>query len=51
MIAIWIAIGIVAALGLVTVYACIAAGSDADDEYERWRETRNKGEDQNDQNI
>lgn len=42
MIAIWIAIGIVAALGLVTVYACIAAESDADDEYERWRETRHK---------
>lgn len=44
MIAIWIAIGIVAALGLVTVYACIVAGSDADDEYERWKETRHKGE-------
>ena len=42
MIAIWIAIGIVAALGLVKVYACIAAGSDADDEYERWKETRRK---------
>lgn len=42
MIAIWITIGIVAALGLVTVYACIAAGSDVDDEYERWRETRHK---------
>lgn len=51
MIAVWIAIGVVAALGLVAVYACIVAGSDADDEYERWRETRNKGEDQNDQNI
>mgnify|MGYP006934499373 CR=1 FL=1 len=34
MIAVWIAIGIVAALGLVTVYACIVAGSDADDESE-----------------
>lgn len=44
MTAIWIAIGIVAALGIVTVYACIAAGSDADDEYERWKETRHKGE-------
>lgn len=42
MIAIWITIGIVAALGLVTVYACIAAGSDADDEYERWKETKRK---------
>lgn len=42
MIAIWIAIGIVAALGLVTVYVRIAAGSDADDEYERWKETRRK---------
>lgn len=42
MIAIWIAIGIVAALGLVTVYACIAAGSDADDESERWEETKHK---------
>ena len=46
MIAIWIAIGVVAALGLVTVYACIVAGSDVDDEYERWKETRTK----NDQN-
>lgn len=42
MIAIWIAIGVVAALGLVTVYACIVAGSDTDDEYERWKETRRK---------
>lgn len=41
---IWIAIGVVAALGLVTVYACIVAGSDVDDEYERWKETRHKGE-------
>lgn len=46
MIAIWIAIGIVAALGLVTVYACIAAGSDADDEYEQWKESRRKEEDE-----
>lgn len=44
MIAIGIAIGIVAALGIVTVYACIVAGSDVDDEYERWKETRHKGE-------
>ena len=44
MIAIWIAIGIVAALGLTTVYAIIVAGSDADDEYERWQETKHKGE-------
>lgn len=46
MIAIWIAIGIVTALGIVTVYACIVAGSDADDEYERWQETRRKEEDE-----
>lgn len=46
MIAIWIAIGVVAALGLATVYACIVAGSDADDEYERWQETRHKEEDE-----
>ena len=46
MIAIWIAIGIVAELGLVTVYACIVAGSDTDDEYERWQETRHKKEDE-----
>lgn len=44
MIAIWIAIGIVAALGIATVYACIVAGSDADDESERWEETKHKGE-------
>jgi hypothetical protein len=44
MIAIWIAIGIVAALGVAAVYAIIVAGSDADDEYERWQETRHKGE-------
>jgi hypothetical protein len=44
MIAIWIAIGIVAALGLVTVYACIVAGGDTDDEYERWKEARHKEE-------
>ena len=30
MIAIWIAIGIVAALGIAAVYACIVAGSDAE---------------------
>lgn len=46
MIAIWIAIGVVAALGVATVYAIIVAGSDADDEYERWRETRHKEEDE-----
>ena len=46
MIAIWIAIGVVAALGLVTVYACIVAGNDVDDEYERWQETRHKEEDE-----
>lgn len=46
MIAIWIAIGIVAALGVATVYAIIVAGSDADDEYERWQETRHKEEDE-----
>lgn len=46
MIAIWIAIGIVAALGLATVYACIVAGSDADDEYERLKESRRKEEDE-----
>lgn len=46
MIAIWIAIGVVAALGLATVYACIVAGSDTDDEYERWKETRHKEEDE-----
>ena len=46
MIAIWIAIGVVAALGVATVYACIAAGSDADDEYERWKETGHKEEDE-----
>lgn len=45
MIAIWIAIGIVAALGLATVYACIVAGSDADDLSERWKETKHKEED------
>ena len=45
MIAIWIAIGVVAALGLVTVYACIVAGSDADDESEQWKELRHKDED------
>ena len=45
MIAIWIAIGIVAALGLATVYACIVAGSDADDESERWEKTKRKEED------
>ncbi len=44
MIAIWIAIGIVAALGVATVYACIVAGSDADDESEQWKESRHKGE-------
>lgn len=44
MIAIWIAIGVVAALGLATVYACIVAGSDTDDEYERWQESRHKEE-------
>lgn len=44
MIAIWIATGVVAALGLATVYACIVAGSDADDESERWEETKHKGE-------
>lgn len=44
MIAIWIAIGIVAALEIATVYACIVAGSDADEEYERWEETKHKGE-------
>lgn len=42
MIAIWIAIGVVAALGLAMVHACIVAGSDADDEYERWKESRRK---------
>ena len=47
MIAIWIAIGVVAALGLATVYACIVAGSDADDESERWKESRHKEEDEN----
>lgn len=47
MISIWIAIGIVAALGVATVYACIVAGSDADDESERWEETRRKEEDEN----
>ena len=59
MIAIWIAIGIVAALGLAAVYpcivvalglaavyACIVAGSDADDESERWKESRCKEEDE-----
>ena len=46
MIAIWIAIGVVAALGLTTVYACIVAGSDVDDEYERWKESRRKEEDE-----
>ena len=46
MIAIWIAIGIVAALGLATVYACIVAGSDADEEYERWKESRHKEADE-----
>lgn len=46
MIAVWIAIGIVAALGLTTVYAIIVAGSDADDDYERWQETRHKGGDE-----
>lgn len=45
MIAIWIAIGIVAALGVATVYACIVAGSDTDDAEERWKETRHKEED------
>ena len=44
MIAIWIAIGVVSALGLVTVYACIVAGSDADEEYERWQESKHKGD-------
>ena len=46
MIAIWIAIGIVAALGLATVYACIVAGSDADDESKQWKESRRKEEDE-----
>jgi hypothetical protein len=46
MIAIWIAIGVVAALGVATVYACIVAGSDTDDEYERWKESRRKKEDE-----
>lgn len=46
MTAIWITIGIVAALGVATVYACIVAGSDADDEYERWKESRHKEEDE-----
>lgn len=46
MIAIWIAIRIVVVLGLVTVYACIVAGSDADDESERWKESRRKEEDE-----
>ena len=46
MIAIWIAIGIVAALGIATVYACIVAGSDADDESERWQGSRRKEEDE-----
>ena len=46
MIAIWIAIGVVAALGVATVYACIVAGSDADEEYERWQESRHKEEDE-----
>ena len=46
MIAIWIAIGIVAALGIVTVYAIIVAGSDTDDEYERWKESRHKEADE-----
>lgn len=46
MIAIWIAIGAVAALGLATVYACIVAGSDADEEYERWKESRHKEADE-----
>ena len=46
MIAIWIATGIVAALGLATVYACIVAGSDADEEYERWKESRHKEADE-----
>ena len=44
MIAIWIAIGVVAALGVATVYAIIVAGSDTDVEYERWQETKHKGE-------
>ena len=42
MIAIWIAIGVVAALGLATVNACIVAGSNADNESERWKESRHK---------
>ena len=46
MIAIWIAIGVGAARGVATVYACIVAGSDADDEYERWKETRHREEDE-----
>ena len=46
MTAIWIAIGVVAALGLATVYACIVAGSDADEEYERWKESRHKEADE-----
>ena len=46
MIAVWIAIGIVAALGFATVYALIVAGSDADDDYERWQETRHRKEDE-----
>ena len=46
MIAIWIAIGIVAALSLTTVYACIVDGSDADDESEPWKESRHKEEEE-----
>ena len=46
MIAIWIAIGIVAALGIAAVYACIVAGSDTDEEYERWKESRHKEADE-----
>lgn len=46
MIAIRIAIGVVTALGLATVYACIVAGSDTDDEYERWKESRHKEADE-----
>lgn len=46
MIAIWIAIGVVTALGLATVYACIVAGSDTDDEYERWKESGHKEADE-----
>ena len=42
MIAIWITIGLVAALGVATVYACIVAGSDADDESEQWKESRQR---------